>query len=509
MSEAALLDTLLSRHAARLAVVDAATGRTWTYADLDRRAEQCARVLREHGVTRGAHVTWTSWNRGEFVEVLWACLRLGATLVPLNPGGTTWERRRQLALLAPALSIDGVPARDDEAARMRIPRIHLLDDGPRGYHARLSAGSSRGRTSDGTPDAIGAVLFTSGSTARPRGARLPQRMLLRNAIASVEAWEWTPSTVAAIVSPLWHAGGFGAMLLPTLAAGGTVVVLPGFDPHTFWATLRSHGVTTLFGVPTLWQRALDAPGAAAAAGHGVQWLLSGGAPLPRRLHDRYGAIGLSLRQGLGMTEAGINLCTPTPLDVHEAPTSVGRPVPDIGVEIREWQPDSPEASAASPHAAGEAARTDAGELVVSGPCVAAGYVGPDDDHDTFLPDGRVRTGDLVRRDEAGRLHVVGRRKQVFSTSGFSVSPAEIELALHESADLADAVVVPVPDEARGEVGHAFVVPARGRAIDAEMLRAALRDRLSGYKVPARIHVVHDLPRTSSGKVDRAALQRTP
>ena len=145
-----------------------------------------------------------------------------------------------------------------------------------------------------------------------------------------------------------------------------------------------------------------------------------------------------------------------------------------------------------------------------GACIADGYLGPVDPEDrTFLPDGRVHTGDLGSIDEAGRLRITGRSKHVFVTSGFTVSPAEVELALLESSAVSDAVVVATPHPTLGEVGVAFVVPGRRGDVDTEGLRAALRDRLSGYKIPTRIEVVAELPRTSSGKVDRRALVDRP
>jgi len=483
MSGGDVVDAALRRVPHRPAVVDASSGRVWTYADLDRRAWQLTQVLRQHGIGRGDHVAWIAWNRGEFVEAGLGCQRVGAALVPLNPGATVWERERQLALTQPALIIDGV---GDGRLERGDAEVLRLGDAPGEYESRVTAMPGDAVSSDADDASIAAVLFTSGSTALPRGARLSRRMLRINAAASAEAWAFSTATVAAIASPLWHAGGFGAMLWPTLHAGGTVVVMPSFDAGTFWPSLRRHGVTTMFGVPTMWQRAIEAAGAGHAAGHGLEWVLCGGAPMSQRLHDRYRAVGISLRQGLGMTEAGINLCTPALQDVIDAPLSVGRPLPHILVDTTR----------------------DDGELVVGGPCVANGYVGPVQPGDeTFLPDGRVRTGDLVRVDEAGRVIVTGRRKQVYMTSGFTVSPAEVELALHECATLEAVAVVPVPDQRRGEVGHAFVVPAAGHAVDVERLRREVRTRLSGYKVPAHIELVDDLPRTSSGKVDRGALRR--
>ncbi|MGI8672207.1 MAG: class I adenylate-forming enzyme family protein [Luteitalea sp.] len=485
---------------ARPAVVDAHSGTVRTYAELDRRANALVRVLRGRGVGPGAVVGWVAFNRIEMIEALFACVRLGAALAADNPRATAWEMSRKLGLTAPACV---VVERDILSVLGRVPgvlrtdwsdRLVLDTDGLDGYERAIAGvSSSLDASSDASPDATAAILFTSGSTATPRGVRLPQRMLAGNALVTATSWQLGRDTTVAIVSPMWHAGGFGALLLPTLTAGGRLVLLRQFSAPTFWATMRRHEVQLAFGVPTLWQRASAAPGFADARIGGVRWLLCGGAPMPLPLHLRYRSAGLLLRQGYGMTEAGINLCTSDDTECREYPGSVGRALP--WVEISVCRNDG------QPVVEGEV-----GELLIGGPFVADGYVNaPPETTATFGTDGRVRTGDLVRRDEVGRLWLQGRAKDVFVSSGFTVSPAEVELALHECADLAEVAVVALPDPDRGEIGVAFVVPAQPPLVAPERLREAVRERLSGYKVPARIVTVPTLPRTSSGKVDRRAL----
>ena len=502
MFHADVLAEQARHHGARVAVVDVQQDVSRTYRELDVRASALARVLRAHGARPGTAIGWLAWNRIEMVEALFACVRIGASLVALNPRSTPWELSRKLSLTdIPMLIVEqqvlptldaARPPGDGNAARRAC--LVLDGDGADAYERALAGvDASRDVASDASPDAIAAVLFTSGSTATPRGARLSQRMLMGNAMVTVAAWQLTAGTVAGIVSPMWHAGGFGAFLLPTLLAGGTLVILRQAESATFWPTLRRHGVQVLFGVPTLWSQALEWPGLPDVAGR-IRWLLSGGAPLPRRVATRYDVMGIPLRQGFGMTEAGINLATESGDDAATAPGTVGRPLPWVDVQVVRGD--------GAPVAAG-----DVGELIIGGPFVADGYLGPHEPGDsTFIGDGRVRTGDLVSVDEAGRLLITGRTKHVFVTSGFTVSPAEVELALLESAAVADAAVVSTPHPTLGEVGIAYVVPGRGRAdVDTESLRSALRERLSGYKIPTRFEVVGELPRTSSGKVDRRAL----
>jgi fatty-acyl-CoA synthase len=501
MFHADVLAEQARHHGSRTAAVDVHQDVSRTYRELDARASALARAMRLRGVTPGTSVAWIAWNRIEMLEALFACVRLGASLVALNPRSTAWELSRKLALTEFPLLIVERQVLEVQPAALTVGRgstcLVLDHDGEDAYERAIGTTSGRlDLASDASPEAIAAVLFTSGSTAAPRGARLSQRMLAGNALVTVAAWQLTPGTVAGIVSPMWHAGGFGALLLPALLAGGTLVILRQAEPTTFWPSLRRHGAQVLFGVPTLWLQALEWPGLHEMSGR-LRWLLSGGAPLPRRIATRYDALGVPLRQGFGMTEAGINLATESGEDAATAPGTVGRPLPWVDVQIVDAEgADLPPG--------------EIGAVIVGGPCVADGYLGPADPEDgTFRPDGRVDTGDLGSLDDAGRLRITGRSKHVFVTSGFTVSPAEVELALLESSGVSEAVVVATPHPTLGEVGVAFVVPGRRGDVDTEGLQAALRDRLSGYKIPTRIEVVAELPRTSSGKVDRRALVDRP
>ncbi len=505
MFHADVLAEQARHHGSRTAAVDVHQDVSRTYRELDARAGALARAMRQRGVGPGCAVAWLAWNRIEMVEALFACIRVGASLVALNPRSTSWELSRKLALTELPMLIVERHVLETQRAVLETAGLRgtggaclVLDgDGEDAYERVIGAASAGLEVaSDASPEAIAAVLFTSGSTAAPRGARLSQRMLAGNALVTVAAWQLTAGTVAGIVSPMWHAGGFGALLLPTLLAGGTLVILRQAEATTFWPALRRHGVQVVFGVPTLWLQALEWPGLHDMSGR-LRWLLSGGAPLPRRIATRYDALGVPLRQGFGMTEAGINLATESGDDAATTPGTVGRPLPWVEVQIA-----GADGVALPPG--------EVGDVIVGGACIADGYLGPVDPEDrTFLPDGRVHTGDLGSIDEAGRLRITGRSKHVFVTSGFTVSPAEVELALLESSAVSDAVVVATPHPTLGEVGVAFVVPGRRGDVDTEGLRAALRDRLSGYKIPTRIEVVAELPRTSSGKVDRRALVDRP
>lgn len=495
MLTADLIHGLVPRLATRLALVDRDGQRTWTFAQLDRAVARVAAALRRAGVGRGQAVAVVSPNRAEVILLWLACQRLSAIFAPLDPRATPWELRRRLSLVEPSLVVVAADAASRvaeacEAAGLPARRVVFDQAGRDGYDAWRAAASRPLGGSEADAGAIGVVLFTSGSTATPRGARLPQRMLATNAFVTAAAWDLRPDDRALVTSPLWHAGGLGAFPLATWAAGGSVVIASRFHAESYWDDLLALGITATFGVPTSWQRAARAHDFGRPTG--LRLPLIGGAPAPARLLIAYRQAGLPLRQGFGMTEAGINLLTATPEQARDGLPGVGWPLP--GVEVAVLAPD------------GRPCPDDVeGDLVIGGPFVAEGYVGAPDETAAVFEGGRVRTGDLVVRRAHG-FEVVGRRAQTYTTNGYLVSGAEVELALHDVADLEAVAVVAVPDAEVGEVSVAFVVPGRRDADGTASLLSRLRARLSRYKWPVAIVERDALPEASSGKIDRERLR---
>ncbi len=467
-------------HAARtptaLALVDTASGARWTYAELALRARAVAADLRP-----GQRVAVLALNSAHTFVLLAACSRAGAILVPLNHRLAEAELEAVLDRCRPdTLWVDGAHAgRLTAHARRALEGLEQLPDD-------LTS------VADPRPlDEPRIMLFTSGTTGRPKGALLTERNVAANAASTAHAWGLGPRDVALIDAPLFHTGGLNVLATPLLHAGGAAIVAPRFDAEASGELLVREGCTVAFGVPTMLERFL-AGGVVDRAR--VRLWVTGGAPCPRTLLDAFAARGARLVQGFGMTECGPNCFAP-----HEG--EGGGPVPgSIGVPTRDLEA----------RLVGEDGRDvalgEAGELWLRGPHRFAGYF--DDETATRAAidgEGWLHTGDVLRATPEG-WWVAGRKKEMFISGGENVYPAEVEAALMMHLGVAEAAVIGVPDPKWGEAGVAFVLARDALASPGpDELRAFVRTRLAGYKVPRQLRVVAELPRTASNKIDRRAL----
>ena len=475
-----------------IALVAADSGTRLTRAGLaDRSARLAAALATTHGVVRGDRVAVLAHNDVRTLELLVACSRLGAALAPLNVRLTDDELEAVLARCAPkVLFVDEAHA--SRAAACDVVRAVLDAPVPPSVPPPSNVSDVSGVSDPSTPiagtlDDTLVVLFTSGTTGKPKGAMLTQRSIAANAESTRLAWGLGEHDVALVDAPLFHTGGLNVLATPLFYAGGTVIVAPRFDAVSSAETLVREGCTVAFGVPTMIERLL-------AAGvldrSRVRLYVTGGAPCPRTLLDAFAAKGASLVQGFGMTECGPNCFRPR---ADAAPGSVGEPTFDL--ETRLVGEDGR-----------DVASGDAGELLLRGPHVFAGYFRDETATRAALDaDGWLHTGDLLRSTAEGWF-VAGRKKEMFITGGENVYPAEVETAFTLHASVAEAAVVSVADPKWGEAGVAYVLPREGAPEPSpDALRAFLRERIAAYKVPRTIHVERELPRTASGKIDKRAL----
>ena len=430
---------------------------------------------------RGTRVAVLAHNEVLTFELLVACSSLGAVLVPLNTRLADAELDVVLARARPQLLVV------DEAHLARLPghpRLHALD-----VARYATADAARPLPRGGLLHEPRIMLFTSGTTGQPKGALLTEGSLAANATSTAQAWALTAADVALVDAPLFHTGGLNVLATPLLYAGGTVVVLPRFDALASGEALCRYGATVAFGVPTMLERYL-ATGVVARSR--VRLWVTGGAPCPLPLIEAFEAQGARLVQGFGMTECGPNCFRPVD---GAGRGSIG--VPAHGLEARLVD-----------DAGREVPQGEAGELWLRGPHVFAGYFQDEAASRAALDaEGWLHTGDVLRATPEG-WWVAGRKKEMFISGGENVYPAEVEAALLAHAAVAEAVVIGVPDARWGEAGVAFVRPHDpGAAPSAEALRAFVRTRLAGYKVPRDVRVLAELPRTASNKVDKQVLRR--
>jgi malonyl-CoA/methylmalonyl-CoA synthetase len=447
-------------------LLDVPGGRSWSYGEAWTTAGRVAAGLRAAGATKGERVAARLDKSPEAVVLYLACVRAGAVFLPMNPAYTPEEVAYLLGDARPAVVVD------------TAERVRALAGG--------GAGAGDGDTDVG-PDDPAALLYTSGTTGRPKGAVLSHRNLASNAETLRRVWGFRPDDVLLHALPVFHAHGLFVALGCVLANGTPAIFLPRFDVDQVLEQLPRS--TVLMGVPTHYARLLQDGRLTGEACRHVRLFVSGSAPMTAALHDAFRErTGHAVLERYGMTETV--MLTSNPLDGTRRPGSVGPPLP--GVEVRIAEPD----------------RTGVGGVEVRGPNVFAGYWGrPRHDPVDFTPDGWFRTGDLGRFDEDGYLHLVGRSKDLVISGGLNVYPKEVEAVLDRLPGVVESAVVGLPDDDLGEIVVAAVVAEGGAPLDPAALRDGTRPHLAGFKVPKRVVVVDELPRNAMGKVEKAVLRR--
>ncbi|HPS79698.1 MAG TPA: AMP-binding protein, partial [Thermoanaerobaculaceae bacterium] len=474
----------------KTALVFVPTGERFSYRQLDARAETTARALTSVlGLQRGDRLGLLSHNRPEFLDCFFAAARSGVIVVPLGTRATAHELAHivrdsgmralvydgafadTVRALRPLAELDCFVALDDPADPDDLSFEDVKEQGT----------GDRGQTPEHClPEDLYCLLYTSGTTGKPKGVMVPHRMVTWNAYNTAIGWQLREDDVSPVFTPLYHAGGLGAFLLPIFAIGGTIVLHAGFDPREIWRTFERERCTVALGVPTIWKLLMEAPEFASTDLSSVRWLISGGAPLPLFIIEAYQACGVVFKQGYGLTEVGVNCFAMTVGESVRKKGSIGKSLMFTEAKLVD------ERGAVVP--VGEV-----GELCLRGPHVCKGYWNnPDATAAALDADGWFHTGDSARCDEEGFFFIAGRRKDMLISGGVNVYPAEIEAELLLHPMVADAAVVGVPHETWGEVGVAFVVP-RADALSPDALAAFLGERLAKYKVPKEFVFVAALP----------------
>ncbi|MDX1997768.1 MAG: AMP-binding protein [Thermoanaerobaculia bacterium] len=479
----------------KLALVTVPGGERLSYAELDRRSWGCARLLTERlGLAPGDRFGLLAGNRAEYLEAFFACGKTGVTIVPLGTRLTAAEIAHVVADSGLTVLLHSAEFHDRvaELAGLGVcPRTVDLDGDYAAWRGELAEPAPTSFRAD--PEHLWALLYTSGTTGRPKGVKVPHRQVLWNGYNTVVGWGLRPEDVSPIFTPLYHAGGLGAFLVPIVTTGGTIVLHEGFDPAEIWRTIERERATVVLGVPTIWERLSEVPEFASVDLSAVRFLISGGAPLPRFLIDRYQARGVGFKQGYGLTEVGVNCFTMTLEESVRKAGSIGKPLPFTAARLVDTE-------------GREVAVDEVGELWLRGPHVCRGYWRqPEATAAVLDDDGFFHTGDLARRDAEGFFTIAGRAKDMLISGGVNVYPAEIEGVLVLHPGIRDAAVVGVPDDRWGEAGVAFLVGAPGPVPEAE-LQAHLNERLARYKHPKAVVWVAELPRTAYGKVVKGQLR---
>jgi fatty-acyl-CoA synthase len=479
------------------ALVDAASERALDYRTLNERAGRFAAYLRNDlALAPGDRVAILAHNSPQVVEVLYGCAKSETLFVPLNWRLAAGELDVILQDSEPALLVAEAAFAEVVAKLDRCPpRLLWLGDVERGlarYEAALKAapGVLEMRVRDGRDP--WAILYTSGTTGRPKGVVQTFDMALYNALNIGFPIGLNASDVSLNMLPMFHTGGLNLYLNPTLLVGGTALIQRTFEPLETLKLLSEHA-TVFFGVPAVYQLLAQHPAFEATDLSRVRSWACGGAPMPVSLIHRYAERGVVIRQGFGMTETGPTVFLIDETHALAKAGSVGKP--QLFVEVRLVDRNGREVKT-----------SELGELLVKGPAVTPGYWRQPEATARTIEDGWLHTGDVARRDEDGYYTIVDRLKDMYISGGENVYPAEVEQVLARHPAVAECAVVGVPDERWGEVGLAAVVLTPGAEVAAEALQAFCREHLAGYKVPKHVRLLTALPRNAAGKVLKAQLR---
>jgi fatty-acyl-CoA synthase len=489
-----------ARHGAKPAL-QAADG-SCDYSELARRVGALAGSLAAAGVGRGDFVAWLGTNSAAMVATLAAAARLGAVFVPLNWRQAPPELRAQLAAVEPGVLVADTEFVDACAGQRLAPARTLCiargggapPAGWIGWDLFAARGAPHGAGESIDPDAPALLCFTSGSTGAPKGVLLSARALAANADAAVDMHGLTCDDRVLTALPLFHVGGLNIQTLPAIRCGCSVTLHARFDPDATFDAIERERITVTVLVPAQLDVLLAHPRWPTADLGSLRLIASGSTVVARRLIDAVHARGVPLIQVWGATETGPVVCCLRAEEARGHAGSAGRAA--LGAELRIADVDG------STLPCGRS-----GEVLVRGPQLMNGYWGDAGATERALADGWFHSGDAGHLDSDGYLWIDGRLKDLIICGGENVSPAEVEAALLESPEVAEAAVVGRPDARWGEVVVAFVVPAAGAQVDATRLIAGLAGRLARFKQPRDLFVVDALPRTALGKVRKEALRQ--
>jgi malonyl-CoA/methylmalonyl-CoA synthetase len=456
---------------------------------------RAAAALRSLGVRPGDRVALQVAKTAEALAVYGAAVAAGAVLLPLNTAYTPAEVDAFVADATPCvLLVD--PAKSDAlspvAARHGATLATLDADGRGSFRDLCDALSSDAVIEARAGGDLAALLYTSGTTGRSKGAMLSHGNLLSNAAALADVWRFGPADVLLHALPIFHTHGLFVACNVSLLSGAAMIFQPGFDLDAILRALSR--ATVLMGVPTFYTRLLDDDRFGRDLVAHMRLFVSGSAPLLAETHLAFEArTGHRILERYGMTETNMN--TSNPYGGERRAGTVGKPLPGVEVVVTDAATGTP------------LPRGETGMVEVRGPNVFGGYWNlPEKTGEELRDNGFFITGDLGRFDDDGYLALVGRQKDLVITGGFNVYPKEVELLLDEQPGVLESAVIGVPHPDFGEAVFAVLVPRPGERIDVDAVDAVLRECLARYKQPKGIAVVDALPRNTMGKVQKNVLR---
>ncbi len=493
------------RYPAKPAII--AGAKTWTYGELDAAARRLAASFATLGLARGRHVALMMPNVPEFTIAYYACHYAGLVAVPINVMLKGEEVAYHLndseaaALVVwHGLVEQAAPGfREAKGCRELVvagPYVSVDVPGATRFDALFERGEAVSEIPDTAADDTAVILYTSGTTGRPKGAELTHFNLFYNADSAARAHRIEEGSVSLAVLPLFHSFGQTVIQNGTLLRGGTLVLLPRFDATAAFETMQRHRVTFFAGVPTMYFGLLHHPNAADYDLSSLRECVSGGAPMPvevmRQFDERYRT---NILEGYGLSETS-PVASLNQNDRPKKPGSIGRPL--WGVEFRLIGDDGTPIDAPGVP----------GEIHIKGHNIMKGYWKKPEATAEAVQGGWFKTGDVATRDEDGFYFIVDRKKDMIIRGGYNVYPREIEEVLYRHAAVAEAAVIGVPHEALGEEVAAVVALRPGRSASEAELIAFCQEHLAAFKHPRSVRFVEALPKGPTGKILKRALRQS-
>ena len=478
--------------------VETDEGLVYSWRDLEQATAMIANLFESLRLPAGSRVAVQVEKSVEAMMLYLATLRAGYVFLPLNTAYQSAEIEYFIGDSEPAVVVcsrKNFGWVSKIAFKAGTDHVFTLDDDRTGSLLERAAHfGNRHEVAQRKPDDLAAILYTSGTTGRSKGAMLTHGNLLSNARVLRDYWGWQPGDVLIHALPIFHVHGLFVAIHGALINGSKMLWLAKFDPKQVVDAMPR--ATVFMGVPTLYVRMLAEPGLNREAARNMRLFVAGSAPLLIETFNEWQErTGHTILERYGMSETV--MLTSNPYDAKQGQRragTVGFPLPDVLVRV--WGDDD-----------GAVAPDEIGGIQVKGPGVFKGYWRmPEKTKEEFTTDGWFRTGDVGKIDERGYVHIVGRSKDLIISGGYNVYPAEIEGYINEMPGVAESALVGVPHPDFGEVGIAVVIPKPGARLDAADIVAGLKSRLANFKIPKRCFVVDELPRNTMGKVQKNLLR---
>jgi malonyl-CoA/methylmalonyl-CoA synthetase len=478
--------------------IETMDGRKITYGDVDSCSAQMANVLTELGVAIGDRIAVQVEKSPDAILLYLACIRAGAIFLPLNTAYTPAEIDYFLSDAEPRVFICD-PAHIDKLSPIakKAKVSHTLTMGTKRdgtFLDQVKTALPEFQSKERGPDDLAAILYTSGTTGRSKGAMLSHENLASNARTLVTYWHFTSNDVLIHALPIYHTHGLFVATNVMLLSGGTILFLPKLDTTQILRLMNR--ATCMMGVPTFYTRLLETPELNKDITRHMRLFISGSAPLLAETHREWRArTGHAILERYGMTETNMN--TSNPYEGDRIAGTVGFPLP--GVEVRITDQES----------AKTLPQNEIGMIEVRGPNVFKGYWRmPEKTAEELRADGFFITGDLGKIDDKGYVHILGRNKDLVITGGFNVYPAEVEAEIDAIEGVVESAIIGLPHKDFGEGVTAVIVKKKGADLNEKQIITALENRIAKFKLPKRILFLDDLPRNTMGKVQKNLLRET-